>query len=358
MKSRWYLWPFAWLYGVVVYVRNRFFDWGWITSRQYKTAVISVGNITIGGTGKTPHVAYIMDLLTRSFQVAMVSRGYKRKSRGLQVATPMSNSRQLGDEPFQLYRKFPYALIIAESNRRKAIEYIEKNYPSNEVVVLDDAFQHRYVEPGLSILLVDYHRLITKDKLLPVGNLRESASSRYRASVVIITKCPAKLAPIELRNLYNEIAPRPYQRLFYSFYEYAPFTSLFGNEIQVLTNTMAVLAVSGIAQPKDMLQYLSSQAATVVAMSYDDHHDFTSANWKNIQRKFDELPYQDKCIVVTEKDAAKLIGMSKDIPSVLHEKIWVLPIQVNFLQNGSSEFDKLILDYVSKNKRNSDFFGR
>lgn len=357
MKSRWYLWPFAWLYGCIVYLRNRFFDWGWKKSRQFKTAIISIGNITVGGTGKTPHVEYLLGLLQDQFQVAMVSRGYKRKSRGLQVASAKSDSRQLGDEPYQVYRKFPQSLVVVENSRCKAIDYIEKHYPSTEVVVLDDAFQHRYVEPGVSILLVDYNRLITEDKILPVGNLRESANARYRASVIIITKCPVSLKPIELRNLYNEIAPRPYQRLYYTYYGYESLQSVFYQEQKPLQSDMSVLVVSGIAQPQPLLAYLSQHTASVSAISFEDHHHFTASDWKNIQKRFEEISSTNKCIVVTEKDAAKLISQ-KCVPENLKEQIWALPIKVGFLQDGEKDFNKLMIDYVSKNKRDSDFFSR
>lgn len=356
MKSRWYLWPIACLYGLVVYLRNCFFDWGWLKSRQFKTAIISVGNITVGGTGKTPHTEYIIQLLQQQFKVAMVSRGYKRKSSGLQIASSASNSAILGDEPYQVYRKFPKTLVVVEANRCKAIDYIEEKYPSTEVVVLDDAFQHRYVDAGMPILLIDYSRLITKDNLLPVGNLRESVKAKYRASIIIITKCPASITPIEMRNLFKEIAPRPYQRLFYSYFDYGKLQAVFGNESKQLTPDMHVLAVTGIAQPAPLLQYLSSQTALVQTVSYPDHYTFTKADWKNIQQKFDAIDSPNKCIVVTEKDAAKLVSLDV-VPTALKQHIWALPIKVAFLQDGEKEFNKLLVDYVSKNKRDSRIFG-
>jgi tetraacyldisaccharide 4'-kinase len=352
MKLRWYLWPFAWLYGFVVYIRNYLFDLGWKKSRTFKTAIIAVGNLTTGGTGKTPHVEYIIGLLQQHFSVAMVSRGYKRKSRGLQVATPSSDSRQLGDEPYQIYQKFPRSVVVADANRCRAIDYIEKNHPATDVVVLDDAFQHRYVQPGLSVLLIDYNRLVTNDKLLPVGNLRESAQSRYRASVIIITKCPTTLKPIDLRNLYNEISPRPYQRLFYSTYQYNELQAIYTNQTMQLTPDMEILVVSGIAQPKPMLSYLSQCVASVTAMSFPDHHHFTKKDWEKIQKRFNEITNPNKCIVVTEKDAAKLCTQAM-VPESIKNNVWALPIKVSFLQDAEQEFNKIIIDYVDKNKRNS-----
>ena len=356
MKSRWYLWPLAWLYGLVIYIRNCFFDWGWKKSRRFKTATISVGNITVGGTGKTPHTEYIIQLLQQQFKVAMVSRGYKRKSSGLQVATASSSSSQLGDEPYQVYRKYPHTLVVVEANRCKAIDYIEEKYPSTEVVVLDDAFQHRYVDAGMPILLIDHNRLITKDYLLPVGNLRESANAKYRASIIIITKCPATITPIEMRNLFKEIAPRPYQRLFYSYFDYGKLHAVFGNESKQLTPDMHVLAVTGIAQPAPLLQYLSSQTTFIQTRCYSDHYTYTQSDWKNIQKQFDQIDNPNKCIVVTEKDAAKLVSLDV-VPATLKPYIWVLPIKVAFLQDGEKEFNKLLVDYVSKNKRDSRIFG-
>lgn len=357
MKLYWYLWPVAWIYGAVVFLRNRFFDWGWIKSQSFRKAVISVGNITVGGTGKTPHVAYLLDLLQQQYNVAMVSRGYKRKSRGLQVASPQSTSAQLGDEPYQLYQKYPNTQVVVEANRCKAIQYIEMHYPAVDAVVLDDAFQHRYVEPGMSILLIDYNRLITKDKIMPVGRLRESARGRYRASVIIVTKCPSNITPIELRNLYNEIEPRPYQRIFYTYYQYAPVQALYADEPIQLTPDMTAMVVTGVAQPKPMFHYLASQVASLTTVPFPDHHDFTKADWENIQKRFDAIETPHKCIVVTEKDAARMVD-SKWVPQSLKPYICVLPIQVRFLQDREKEFNQLVMDYVSKNKRNSDFFGR
>lgn len=355
MKFRWYLWPLAWIYAAVVFMRNCFFDWGWIRVQSFKTAVISVGNITVGGTGKTPHVEYLIACLQTLFRVAVVSRGYKRKSCGLQVAHAQSTAAQLGDEPFQMFRKFPQIRMVIESKRCKAIQYIENNFPDTDVVLLDDAFQHRYVEPGMSILLIDYNRLITKDKILPVGNLRESASSRYRASVIIVTKCPPNITPIELRNLYNEINPRPYQRIFYTYYRYAPLQRLVGNGTMELQADMSVLVVSGIAQPQPMLAYLVHKVQQVSAMNFPDHHSFTAANWKTIAQRFDALQGTQKYLLVTQKDAAR---MSLDaIPERLRPYIWVLPIEVCFLQDKTQEFNQLVIDYVSKNKRNCQFFG-
>lgn len=356
MKNYWYFWPLAWLYGLGVYLRNRFFDWGWLKTHTFKKAVISVGNITVGGTGKTPHVAYLIELLQQQFGVAVVSRGYKRKSKGLQEASVSSNSEQIGDEPYQLYRKYPKTKVVAEANRCKAIRYIETHHPSVDVVVLDDAFQHRYVQPGLSILLIDYNRLITHDKLMPVGSLREPASARYRASVVIVTKCPPQIKPIELRNLYNDIQPRPYQRIYFSYYQYAPLKSLMTNLEKPLTRQLATLVVTGIASPQPILDYLAPLVGSVSTISFADHHHFTRKDWEKIQKDFQRINNPNKCIVVTEKDAARLVD-NKHIPSDLLPFIYVLPIRVCFLQDKEKEFNQLIISYVDKNKRNSDFFG-
>jgi tetraacyldisaccharide 4'-kinase len=355
MKLRWYLWPLAWVYGFVVYLRNCFFDWGWKKSQSFKTAVISVGNITVGGTGKTPHVEYLIRTLQSQFKVAVVSRGYKRSTKGLQVAHAQSNAAQLGDEPYQIYQKFPQTQVVVEAKRCKAIQYIEKHHAETDVVLLDDAFQHRYVMPGMSILLIDYNRLITQDKILPVGNLREPASARYRASVIVVTKCPPQIKPIELRNLYNEIAPRPYQRVFYTYYQYAQLRPLYGNPAATMPVAAEALLVTGIAQPKPMLDYLSTEFARVTAMHFADHHRFTKGDWQRIEQRFAAIENAAKCLVITEKDAARLdVNL---IPEGIRSAIWVLPIEVCFLQNKTEEFNQLVIDYVSKNKRNSRFFG-
>lgn len=357
MKLRWYLAPLSWLYGFGVYIRNCFFDWGWKKTRTFKTAVISVGNITVGGTGKTPHVEYLLSLLQQQFQVAMVSRGYRRQSKGLQVADANSTSLQLGDEPYQIYRKYPQTVVIADANRCRAIDYIASHHPAVDAVVLDDAFQHRYVSPGMSILLVDYHRLITKDALLPCGNLRESAMARYRASVIVVTKCPSDIKPIELRTLYKELSPRPYQRIYYTYYQYGPLRAVFGEHTQALSANMAVLLVAGIAQPQPLQDYLSEQVASVDAVLFSDHHYFTQSDWLSIQRQFEAKVAANKYIVVTEKDAARLLS-NDCVPVALQPYIFALPIEVQFMQDKAKEFNQLVIDYVSKNKRNSSLPNR
>ena len=226
IKINEWLLPLSWLYGIGVRVRNWLFDCGVLKSRSFDIPVIAVGNITVGGSGKTPHVEYLVDLLRHSFKTAVLSRGYKRESNGYVVAKKKTTMPEIGDEPFQIHSKYKDIYVAVDSNRCRGIDHLTHDASTRdvEVVLLDDAFQHRYVKPGINILLVDYHRLIIYDRLLPAGRLREPRKGTARADIVIITKCPTDLKPMEYRVLkravpfprtlfHFNLLPRPYCRV-------------------------------------------------------------------------------------------------------------------------------------------------
>ncbi len=197
-----WLYPVSWLYGAVVIIRNKLFDWGLFRSKSFDVPVICVGNLSVGGTGKTPHTEYLIKLLHDKYQVAVLSRGYKRRTQGYVLATPQSTARTIGDEPYQMYTKFPSVTLAVDENRCHGIEkLLALKKPAVDVVLLDDAFQHRYVKPGLSILLTDYHRLFCDDALLPAGRLREPVSGKNRAQIIIVTKCPQDILLITILSL-------------------------------------------------------------------------------------------------------------------------------------------------------------
>lgn len=227
--NKWLL-PLSWLYGLAVRVRNALFDLGVLKSESFDVPVISVGNITVGGTGKTPHVEYLIDLLRHKCRVAVLSRGYKRKTRGYVVADSTATARTIGDEPYQMKHKFPDVTVAVDRDRRHGIRRLteDKSADGIDVVLLDDAFQHRYVKPGINILLVDYHRLIIYDKLLPAGRLREQLSGKNRADIVIITKCPADLKPMEFRVITKAMDLYPYQHLYFTRLDYGELHPLAG----------------------------------------------------------------------------------------------------------------------------------
>ncbi|OQA45708.1 MAG: Tetraacyldisaccharide 4'-kinase [Bacteroidetes bacterium ADurb.Bin302] len=344
--------PIGWIYGLVVMIRNYLFDAKIIKSTKYKIAIISVGNLTVGGTGKTPHVEYLLHILSDKFNTAMLSRGYKRKSKGLVFANTINaNASILGDEAYQVYSKFPQVKVVVDKDRREALREIESSYSNMDVVVMDDAFQHRYVKAGLSVLLVDYNRIITEDKLLPYGDLREPASGKNRADIVVVTKCPIDLSPLEVRIIRKKLYLRPFQSLFFSTYTYQKPIAVFKEASSELTEVGSVLLVTAIAQPKPLKEYLEEQYKIVQSVSYSDHYLLSEKDWCDISERFRLLSGPNKYIFVTEKDAAKLVGC-KYIPNDLKSYIYAIPLQIKILQGKQDNFNNKFIDYVEKNKRN------
>ena len=304
--------PLSWLYGLGVGFRNLLFEMGVLKERSYPTPVISVGNITVGGTGKTPHVEYLIRLLKGHLHVAVLSRGYKRKSRGFLLATPETPLRDLGDEPYQMKQKYPGIDVAVDAKRTRGIEHLTSGtYTKKEVdaILLDDAYQHRYVKPGLNILLVDYHRLIIYDKLLPAGRLREPVKGKDRADIVIVTKCPTTLNPMEFRVLTKQMNLYPYQQLYFTTIKYEPLRPLFeGTEhIEKLEELAGrnILLLTGIASPKQIYYDLKPHTPNILPLRYGDHHNFKKKDIKKINEAFEALP-SPKLIITTEKDAVRL----------------------------------------------------
>ena len=353
--------PLSWLYGLGVGFRNLLFEMGILKSRPYSTPVISVGNITVGGTGKTPHVEYLIRLLKDRAKVAVLSRGYKRKTSGFVLAGDDATVRTIGDEPYQMKTKFPDITVAVDKKRTRGIEKLTSgDYVKDiDVILLDDAFQHRYVKPGINILLVDYHRLIIYDKLLPAGRLREPVVSKNRADIVIVTKCPKDLKPMEFRVITKAMSLYPYQQLFFSTHEFETLRPVFPTapnaEItQTLSESLAdknVLLLTGIASPEQMLIDLKSYAKEVTPLAFSDHHDFKKKDVDRINEAFNALP-SPKLIVTTEKDETRLKqveGLSDEVKS----RLYVLPIKIEILLDQENTFNQSIINYVRKNSRNS-----
>ncbi|MDD4609438.1 MAG: tetraacyldisaccharide 4'-kinase [Bacteroidaceae bacterium] len=356
--SRW-MFPFALLYGLGVWVRNLLFDLKILHSRSFQLPVISVGNMTAGGTGKTPHVEYLIRLLAGQHQVAVLSRGYKRTSKGFQLVEENTPVDEAGDEPLQMKRKYPAIYMAVDKDRCHGIDQLCSNPKTDnlEVVLLDDAYQHRYVTPGENILLVNYHRLISEDWLLPVGRLREPFMQKRRASIIIVTKCPEMLSPIEYRILRKKMGVYPYQSLFFTSIGYRKLTPLFTTslpelELKELKKTQQILLVTGIASPKILNEKLSQYTSHIDLLSFADHHRFTENDMKIMEQRFLALEENKRCIVTTEKDAMRLFTLPY-FPDALRPFVYVLPIEVNFLRNGQTNFNNLITNYVNKNSRNS-----
>ena len=347
----------SWLYGIGVGFRNQLFNIGLLKQHDYDIPIISVGNITVGGAGKTPHVEYLIRLLKDKVKVAVLSRGYKRKTHGYVLANDSSTVTDIGDEPYQMKQKYQDVHIAVDKKRVDGIAHITGDAETNDtdVILLDDAFQHRYVKPGINILLVDYHRLIIYDKLLPAGRLREPQSGKNRADIVIITKCPKDLKPMEFRVLTKAMNLYPYQSLYFTTIEYESLIPLFAKEKSAIEKEALkdkhVMLITGIASPKQIIIDLKPHVKEMTTLAFSDHHQFKSKDIMKINETFNAIK-GEKIIVTTEKDATRLEqleGLSEEVK----QNLYVLPIKVKFMINQEEEFNDKIIDYVRKNSRNS-----
>ena len=353
--NRW-LRPLSFLYGLGVELRSQLFELNILKSRSFTTPVISVGNITVGGTGKTPHVEYLVRLLSNEAKVAVLSRGYKRKTHGYLVADKDSTMRDIGDEPYQMKLKFPNIEVAVDANRCEGIDHLinDEQTKDTDVIILDDAYQHRYVKPGINILLVDYHRLIIYDELLPSGRLREPIESKKRADIVIITKCPDSLNPIDYRVLTKAMKLYAYQSLFFTSLHYgAPYLLFGGDETRVPKKQNSdVLLLTGIASPEQMIDDVQPNVKSLKPLTFPDHHAFSPRDIEKINNTFAAMPEESRVILTTEKDAARLrnvSGLSEDVK----QRLLVLPVEVKFMLDGEEIFNDKIISYVRKNSRNS-----
>ena len=350
-----WLLPFSWIYGSIVRFRNWLFDIGLKKSKSFSIPIISVGNITVGGSGKTPHVEYLIRLLHDEAKIAVLSRGYKRKSHGYILANESTTMPEIGDEPFQMHEKFSDIYVAVDAKRARGIENLQNDEATKDVdvVLLDDAFQHRYVKPGINILLVDYHRLIIYDKMLPAGRLREPLSGKNRADIVIITKCPKDLKPMEFRVLTKAMDLYPFQKLYFTSIDYDTPKGVF-EEKQIELDKLQdyhVLLLTGIASPKQMEHDLKPMTKDITNLSFGDHHSFKGKDIDRINDAFESMP-EPRIIITTEKDAVRLReteGLYEKVKSNMYE----LPIKVSFMLDQQDNFNEKIISYVRKNSRNS-----
>lgn len=359
--------PFAWLYGLGVWVRNKMFDTGHKISISFEdhVPVICVGNLAVGGTGKTPHTEYIVDLLRRNGigPIAVLSRGYKRHSEGFQVALPRQedapidpkiNASLLGDESYQLYRKFPFLIVAVDADRVHGIRQLLTSQLPPRVIILDDAMQHRYVKPGLTICLTSYSRILYKDMMLPAGRLREPASNVTRADLVIVTKCPGALRREEETEITANLPTTLEQPIFYSAFRYGQLVNLATGKPCEIEHSSEVLIVAGIADPKVMEEYVHKHYRLLDIFTFGDHHHFSDKDIQQIQERLDGVNASGFCsndsgkkavIITTEKDAARLVNHPA-VTESLRKRIYYLPTEVYFLQKQEEKFDQMVLDYV------------
>jgi tetraacyldisaccharide 4'-kinase len=350
MKTlRWLLFPFSLLYGLVVIIRNWCYDGGILKSRKFKLPVISVGNLDVGGAGKSPMTEYLVNLLKNDYKLATLSRGYGRKTKGFLTVTTNSTVDQVGDEPLQFKHKFPDITVVVCEKRVKGIKELTHTHG---LVLMDDAYQHRAVKPGLSILLFDYNRINEPHLLLPAGNMREPFSGRWRADIIIISKCPEQLPPAEQQMIAEKIRPLPYQTLFFTSIIYRALRDLDGKKSDiVLDDATTVFLLTGIANSKPLVQHICKYTSKFIHHNYPDHHRFSLKNISKLADEFSACGAQKKVIITTEKDAQRLVehelfSLVKTLPFL------VMPIQVQFLNNEGQQFDQLITDYVREHTAN------
>ncbi|WP_026727735.1 tetraacyldisaccharide 4'-kinase [Flavobacterium denitrificans] len=329
------LFPFAILYGFITSIRNSLFDNGILKSTSFDLPVIAVGNLSVGGTGKTPQIEYLIRLLVDKYKVATLSRGYKRKSEGFVLADENSNAEILGDEPFQFYQKFPNVMVAVDANRTNGIQQLLSQEAKPEIILLDDAYQHRKVKAGFYILLTSYGDLYADDFMLPTGNLRESRSGAERASIVVVTKCPKILSEEEQSEIRLKLKLSCSQQIFFTFIDYDEVIYGQNEKMEVAKiRSQSKLLLAGIAKPKPFFDYLKNENDE--CLTFPDHHHFSDADLNSIQEKA-----KGRKIITTEKDYVRL----KD--SKLVSQLYYLPIKSSFI-NHQQNFDATILEYVKK----------
>jgi len=343
------IYPFSLCYGIAMQIRNWLFDLHILPSAKFKKPVISVGNLTYGGTGKTPHIEYLIRLLSPALPIATLSRGYGRKSRGFIVASGQSGVRDIGDEPLQYYKKFREIIVAVDERRKRGIQLLFQQHPGLNAILLDDAFQHRHVTPGLSVLLTDYHRIYPEDYLLPSGTLREFRWGARRADIIIVTKTPRIFSPITRRRIMEDLKPGSHQKVFFSYISYCEPVALFDSaNLQFPAKISMILLFTGIANDYPLREHLSRLCRELIVIRYADHHPYTVQDIADLTKKFNDLPTQKKVLVTTEKDAMRL--KTPELCTNLEKlPLFYVPMEIEFHGSDKEKFDIEILNYVDKN---------
>ena len=351
------LYPVSLIYGLITGFRNFLYDSGIFQSTEFPLPVICVGNITVGGTGKTPHTEYLVDLLGKNFKVATLSRGYKRKSCDFRIASLSTTVGEIGDEPMQISRKFPDTLVAVDRERVNGVRNILEIASETEVIILDDGFQHRSITPGFSILLSDFERPVMRDHMLPYGNLREDKSNIRRADVILITKCPKNLNPMERRLIVKEVAKAPYQNLYFTSLSYRAPLPVFGSKNKdssyfdlTKCEGSSIVLLTGIANPKPFKEYLQKFFREITELTFPDHYSYKDKDIAAVTAAFYALRSPSGFIMTTEKDAVRLREFT-NIDERVKSAMFYVPVGITFLNDDKEEFDNLIVDYVRKNKK-------
>jgi tetraacyldisaccharide 4'-kinase len=348
---RLFLFPFSIIYRLITGLRNKLYDLQILKSTSFEIPIISVGNLSTGGTGKTPHIEFLISNLSNQYKLATLSRGYKRKTNQFILANDSHTAEDIGDEPKQFQTKFPQIQIAVDANRVNGVNQLLSNTPELEMVLLDDAYQHRKINRSINILLTEYSDPFFKDYILPMGNLRESRSGSDRANIIIVTKSPIVLSPLDIRRVKSEINPKPYQEIYFSYISYDKPLALteaaksIGN---IKMENYAITILTAIANPEGLNSYIKRYAKETNSINFPDHHYFSLTDWSKINSKFDELLPQEKIIVTTEKDAMRI-----NLEACKHLPIFYIPIKIKFHLNHGNELIDQIKTYVTANSRRS-----
>lgn len=340
--------PFALLYGIIITVRNWLFNTKIIKSATFNFPLICVGNLAVGGTGKSPMVEYLIEVLKNDYNVATLSRGYKRKTKGYALADATTTALEIGDEPMQFHSKFPDISVAVGEERLVAIPQLLHDKPNTEVIVLDDAFQHRYIKAGLNILLSDCSNLFYRDWFLPSGDLRDQRKSYKRAQIIVITKCPQNMTTTEKEKIKKGVSPAPHQQLFFSCISYGKPYHILTRQTSSFSANTSVLLVCGIANPKPLKKYIADNSAAYDEIIYNDHHIFTIDDLKTIRQHFERLDGDNKLIITTEKDAVRLQKFDEQLRDL---PLYILPVKPKFLFGEEEKFDNLIRAYINEYKK-------
>jgi tetraacyldisaccharide 4'-kinase len=355
------LFPLSLLYEAGVEFRNKLFDRNILPVEEFSVPVVSIGNLAVGGTGKTPHTEYLVRLLIKKYKVAVLSRGYRRKTRGFVLAGDEASAQSLGDEPFQMHRKFPDLVVAVDGNRRRGIRNLLKLPEAQrpEIILLDDAFQHRYVKPSLSILLTESNHLFYDDRPLPAGRLREPAGNSARADIIICTKCPESFKPIDYRTVLENMELDSHQQLYFTSYLYKSLLPVFPESASVKEESIerlkkescSFLLIAGLAHPKALIKQLKNYTSNLQTLIYPDHYTFKAKDIAEIAGIFAGIKNRNKRIITSEKDAVRLMD-NAFVPEEIKAFIYYWPIEVVFQEKQEHLFIQKIENHVRDFKRN------
>lgn len=357
MFSNWFLksfrvllLPFAILFWLVILVRNWMYKKNILKSTSFGLPLICVGNLSVGGTGKSPMVEYLVLHLKNRFKVATLSRGYKRKTKGYALANAETTAIDIGDEPMQFHQKFPDVPVAVGEERIVAIAQLLHDRPATEVIILDDAFQHRAIQAGFNILLTEYSNLFTRDFFLPTGDLRDLRSSYKRAQLIVVTKCKPDMSDEEKQSITKEIDPLPHQKIFFTCISYGMPYHITRHDLKMIDDHTEVLLITGIANPKPLKNYLEEKIEEYNMMHYNDHHIFSIDDWKEIKKRFENIEAEKKMILTTEKDAMRLLKFRQEMDGM---PFYVVPIEHKFLFHQENAFNNEVITFIQNFKKPS-----